>query len=89
MIMESMNAYVDGKRDAEQGKPKKNASDFWGPYAGDYQHGYEQHKLIGDGVEISGKDFTDEWCTANYFISGELLAYVNLLFFITLDRYSR
>ena len=51
MIMESMNAYVDGKRDAEQGKLKKNASDFWGPYAGDYQHGYEQHKLIGDGVE--------------------------------------
>jgi hypothetical protein len=42
MIMESMNAYNDGKRDAEQGKPKKNASDFWGPYAGDYQHGYEQ-----------------------------------------------
>ena len=49
MIMESMNAYADGKRDAEQGKPKKNASDFWGPYAGDYQHGYEQHKLIGEG----------------------------------------
>lgn len=38
---EAKNAYDHGKKDATAGREKKNASDFYGPYGGDYYSGYD------------------------------------------------
>ena len=41
---EAKSAYEHGMRDAEAGRDKKNSSDFYGPYGGDYDSGYSNGK---------------------------------------------
>jgi hypothetical protein len=38
---EAENAYKYGVKDATEGRERKNASDFYGPYADDYLEGYQ------------------------------------------------
>lgn len=44
MINEAKRAYEDGVKDGENGRQKKNASDFWAWHAHDYEMGYEEGK---------------------------------------------
>jgi len=38
---EAENAFAYGVRDAINGRERKNASDFYGPYGHDYDQGYD------------------------------------------------
>ena len=38
---EAENAFAYGVRDATNGRERKNASDFYGPYGHDYDRGYD------------------------------------------------
>ncbi len=38
---EAENAFAYGVRDATEGRERKNSSDFYGPYCGDYDRGYQ------------------------------------------------
>ena len=53
---EAENAYKYGVRDATEGRERKNASDFYGPYADDYLSGYQsvvnsQKKTKGENLD--------------------------------------
>ena len=53
---EAANAYKYGVRDATEGRERKNASDFYGPYADDYLSGYQsvvnsQKKTKGENLD--------------------------------------
>ena len=46
--MSSLEAFKSGVKDALEGKQRKNASDFYGPYSYNYEDGYDtvkKHKV--------------------------------------------
>ena len=51
---EAANAYKYGVRDATEGRERKNASDFYGPYADDYLSGYQS--AVNSQKKTKGKN---------------------------------
>ena len=50
---QAANAYKYGVKDATEGRERKNASDFYGPYADDYLSGYQS--VVNSQKKTKGK----------------------------------
>jgi hypothetical protein len=62
---EAANAYKYGVRDATEGRERKNASDFYGPYADDYLSGYQSVVNSHFPDQVDPRDEDHIYCNAD------------------------